>query len=130
MCARYAAAGAFDSADASAKSLTPRFADGGLDITSRGAGGGGGGAAVAGFRIGRGDGFERIQNQAAAFAAKEFVVGVLDELLKDVRQDAHAAAAALAVARFGQRDSVVALGDAFVKNTQIFRDGCDGGFAL
>src|ERR1700674_5726356 len=31
--ARYAAAGAFDSAAASAKSLAPRFADGGLDIT-------------------------------------------------------------------------------------------------
>src|ERR1700738_4555708 len=80
--------------------------------------------------MGRRDRLKRVENQAAAFAAKEFIVGILEELLKDVRQDAHAAAAALAVASVRERDAVMALGDAFVEIAQIFGDGRDGGLAL
>src|SRR5258708_31067520 len=88
------------------------------------------GVARGGSRICRGNRFERVQNRSAAFAAKELVVGVLEKLLKNVRQDAHAAAAALAVAGFRERDAVVALANASVKNAQIFGDGCDGALAL
>src|SRR6266849_9156375 len=83
-----------------------------------------------GFRIGRGNRLERIENQAAAFAAKEFLVGVLQKLLKDVRQDAHAAAAALAVAGLRERDAVVAFGDARIEFAQILGNGTQGAFAL
>jgi len=42
-----------------------------------------------------------------------------------MRQDAHAATAALPVAGFGHGGAVVALGDARVKFAQIFRDRSD-----
>ena len=47
-----------------------------------------------------------------------------------MRQDAHAATAALPVAGFGHGRAVVALGDARVKLAQIFRHGSDDFFVL
>ncbi len=47
-----------------------------------------------------------------------------------MRQDAHAATAALPVARFGHGRAAVALGDARVKFAQIFRHRGDDFFAL
>ena len=47
-----------------------------------------------------------------------------------MRQDAHAAAAALPIPGFGHRGAIVALGDARVKLAQIFRHGSNDSFAL
>ena len=46
-----------------------------------------------------------------------------------MREDSHAATAALTVASFGERDAIVALGDALVENAQIFGNGCDSALA-
>ena len=47
-----------------------------------------------------------------------------------MRQDAHTAAAALPVARFGHGRAVVANGDARVKDAQIFRNRSDDFFVF
>src|ERR1700724_3850732 len=79
----------------------------------------------------RGNRFEGIKNQAAAFTAKNFVVvGFLHQQLQNVRQNAHAAAAALAVAGLCQSGAVVAFSDAVIKDTQIFGNRSEGSFAL
>src|SRR5206468_10322299 len=65
--------------------------------------------------------FQGVKNEAAAFAAENFFVGFRSQFLKNVWQDAHAAAAALPVASFGHSRAIVALGDARVKFAQIFR---------
>jgi len=49
-------------------------------------------------RIRDGDWFKGVKDQAAAFAAEDFFVGFQAQLLNDVRQNAHAAAVALAIA--------------------------------
>ncbi len=81
-------------------------------------------------RIGNGNRLQRIENQAAAFAAVDFFIGFRAQLLQNVRQDAHAAPPALSVAGFGQGRAVVALGDARVKFSQIFRHRRDDFFVL
>src|SRR5260370_34850892 len=74
--------------------------------------------------------FQSVKDEAAAFAAENLFAGFRAQLLKNMRQDAHAAAAALPVARFGHSGAVVALGGARVKLAQIFRDWSDDFFAL
>src|SRR5260370_29396580 len=85
-----------------------------------------------GARRGIGDGnwFQSVENEAAALAAENFFVGSRAQFLKNVRQDAHAAPAALPVSGFGQGRTVVALGDARVKFAQIFGHGSDDFFAF
>src|SRR5205814_119186 len=74
--------------------------------------------------------FQGVQDKSAALAAVNFFVGFRGHFLKNVRKDAHAAAAALAVAGFGHGRAVVSFGDARVQFAQIFRHRRDDFFAL
>ena len=84
------------------------------------------------WRGGLGDGhrLERVENQAATFAAVDFFVGFGFQELLDVRKDAEAAAFALAFAGFGERGAVVALGDAVVEGAHVFGDRGDDALAF
>ena len=79
---------------------------------------------------GQRDRFERVKNQAAGFAAINLFIGIAAKLLQSVRQHAHAAAAALPIAGFGEASTVVAFGDARIEFAQILGNRSQGVFAF
>src|ERR1700733_15589479 len=88
------------------------------------------GAARSSVGIDRGERFERIENQTAAFAAEDFfVVVILCQKLQNMWKNAKAAAFALTVFDLSERVTVVALRDPVVKGEQAFRYRRDGLFA-
>src|SRR5260370_21917662 len=64
--------------------------------------------------------FQSVKNEATAFTAENFFVGFRAQFLKNMRQTAHAATAALPVAGFGHPRAVVALGNPRVHFATIF----------
>jgi hypothetical protein len=60
-----------------------------------------------------------VEDAAAGFASVNVVIFGLAQFLKNVRKDAHTARAALFLRGFGERDAVVAFGDARVQILQI-----------
>ena len=76
------------------------------------------------------NGFQSVQNEAAALAAVNLFAGFRAQLLENVRENAHAATTALSVAGLGHGRAVVALGNAPVKVAQFFRDRSNEFFPL
>src|SRR5271163_2345137 len=72
------------------------------------------------------DRLQCVQDQAAGFAAINLFVGIATKLLQSVRQYAHAAAAALPIAGFGEAGAMMPLCDARVEFAQIVGNRSEG----
>src|SRR5580704_6270616 len=92
--------------------------------------GGRSGALRAGSGARTRNGLQSVQDQATGLAAVNLFVGIASKLLQSMRQDTHAASAALPIAGFGEARAMMTFGDARVKFTKIFGNRSQGAFAL